>query len=84
MTNITLNCLFYFLTGQLNETQQELKENNELVVELQGILFIPQTHDCMQPLLHKRGVVLSPCKLYELWTSVAPQSNTTICVLEPK
>lgn len=25
--------------GQLSDTQQELKENNELVVELQGNLF---------------------------------------------
>ena len=28
--------LIAFFAGQLNDTQQELKENNELVVELQG------------------------------------------------
>ena len=28
--------LVAFFAGQLNDTQQELKENNELVVELQG------------------------------------------------
>lgn len=53
-------------------------------MELQGILFIPQTHECMQHLLHIVGVVLSPWKSYKLVTSVAPQKNTTICVLEPK
>lgn len=30
------NELIAFFAGQLNDTQQELKENNELVVELQG------------------------------------------------
>ena len=30
----------FFFTGQLNDTQQELKENNELVVELQGIRLV--------------------------------------------
>lgn len=28
--------IFVLFAGQLNDTQQELKENNELVVELQG------------------------------------------------
>lgn len=53
-------------------------------MELQGILFIPQTHDCMQHLLHIVGVVLSPWKLFKLVTSVAPPKNTASCVLEPK
>ena len=33
-------CFFCFFIGQLNDTQQELKENNELVVELQGNLHL--------------------------------------------
>ena len=32
--------LLFFFVGQLNDTQQELKENNELVVELQGDLHL--------------------------------------------
>jgi len=32
--------MLFPVAGQLNDTQQELKENNELVVELQGIIFL--------------------------------------------
>lgn len=36
--------IFVLFAGQLNDTQQELKENNELVVELQGgFQFLPDS-----------------------------------------
>ena len=38
LLNCHLKTRFAFIPGQLNDTQQELKENNELVVELQGKL----------------------------------------------